>query len=57
MNDAQLMRRAKIVLWDEASMMNQWAFEADDRRLRDIRNCPDLPFGGIVFVLGGRVDL
>ena len=39
--DAQLIRRAKIVLWDEASMVNRWALEAVDPTLRDIRNCPD----------------
>ena len=49
---AELIRRTKIVIWDEAPMMKKDAFEALDRTFRDLMK-KELPFGGIVVVLGG----
>ena len=34
-------------------MINRLAFEAVDRTLRDITDCPHIPFGGLVVVFGG----
>ncbi|XP_057414959.1 uncharacterized protein LOC130709848 [Lotus japonicus] len=55
---AELLQRTSLIIWDEAPMVNRYAFEALDRTLRDImRSCdPDSinkPFGGKVIVLGG----
>ena len=50
---AELIRAASVVIWDEASMIHRHAFEAVDRSLRDVRNEPDAPFGGVVMVFGG----
>lgn len=46
------------MIWDEAPMINKWAFEAFDRTLKDINSSVDpdsstKPFGGKVVVLGG----
>ncbi|XP_016178392.1 uncharacterized protein LOC107620783 [Arachis ipaensis] len=55
---AELIRRASLIIWDEAPMMNKLAFEALDRTFRDIMSSKvastrDIPFGGKVIVLGG----
>jgi hypothetical protein len=47
-----LIRQTKLILWDEAPMINKLAFEAVDRTLRDLINKNE-PFGGIVFVMSG----
>ncbi|XP_057433563.1 uncharacterized protein LOC130726329 [Lotus japonicus] len=57
-NKAELLRHTSIIIWDEAPMVNKWAFEGLDRTLRDIMvvNNPEYsnkPFGGKVVVLGG----
>jgi len=49
---------AKLIIWDEAPMMNKLCFQAFDRTLRDIvratnQHNADKPFGGKVVVLGG----
>ncbi|XP_010468434.1 PREDICTED: ATP-dependent DNA helicase PIF2-like [Camelina sativa] len=49
---AELIREAKLIIWDEAPMMNKFCFETLDRSMRDIMKC-DKIFGGKVFVLGG----
>ena len=49
---AQLLRRAKVVLWDEAAMGNKHHLDALDRSLRDFMQ-NDEPFGGKIIVLGG----
>ena len=49
---AELIRVAKVIIWDEAPMMHRHVFEAVDRSLRDICD-RDRPFGGKVFVMGG----
>lgn len=50
---AEVLRRARIVVWDEAPMAPKEALEAVDVLLRDLMQLPDVPFGGKVFVLGG----
>ncbi|CAG8698277.1 3716_t:CDS:1, partial [Ambispora leptoticha] len=49
---ADLIRKAKVILWDEAPMMDRFAFEAVDRSFRDLMDVNE-PFGGKVMVLGG----
>jgi len=49
---AVLIRQTKLILWDEAPMINKLAFEAMDRTLRDLTDRNE-PFGGIVFVMSG----
>ena len=49
---AELIRRTKLIIWDEAPMAHKFAFEAVDRTFRDITRI-DKPFGGIIFILGG----
>ncbi|MCH86130.1 helicase-like protein, partial [Trifolium medium] len=50
---ADLIRRAKLIIWDEAPMMHRHCFEAVDRTLKDIMQKNRFPFGGKVVVLGG----
>ncbi|XP_071713690.1 uncharacterized protein [Rutidosis leptorrhynchoides] len=57
-NLAGLIRRAKLIIWDEAPMVNRLCVENLDRSLRDIcridnPNSMDTPFGGKVVVFGG----
>jgi len=33
---AELLQHTTLIIWDEAPMVNKWAFEALDRKLRDI---------------------
>jgi hypothetical protein len=49
---AELIRRATVVVWDEAPMVNRRAVEAFDRTLKDIMEV-DSPFGGNVVIFGG----
>ena len=49
---ARLLKRAKLLVWDEACMSSKYVTECVDRSLRDICSC-DLPFGGKVIVFGG----
>lgn len=49
---ADLLRRATLIIWDEAGAQHRAAIEAVDKSLRDIRGT-DLPFGGITALLGG----
>ncbi|XP_074305818.1 uncharacterized protein LOC141641040 [Silene latifolia] len=58
---AELIKRAKLIIWDEAPMVNRYCFEALDRSLRDIMRTspegdPEKPFGGKVVVFGGDFD-
>ncbi|XP_071719224.1 uncharacterized protein [Rutidosis leptorrhynchoides] len=53
-----LIRRAKLIIWDEAPMVNRICIETLDRSLRDIcrpinPNSMDTPFGGKIVVFGG----
>ncbi|CEM02443.1 unnamed protein product [Vitrella brassicaformis CCMP3155] len=49
---ADLLRKAKVIVWDEISMAHRKCIEAVDLMLQDIMEC-NLPFGGKVFVCAG----
>ncbi|KAI3900737.1 hypothetical protein MKW92_036312, partial [Papaver armeniacum] len=49
---ADLIRKANLIIWDEATMANRYAFEALDRTLRDVIKV-EKPFGGKILVFGG----
>ncbi|XP_075670204.1 ATP-dependent DNA helicase RRM3-like [Castanea sativa] len=49
---AELIRRATIIIWDEAPMVNRRALESLNRTFKDIMEV-NLPFGGKVLILGG----
>lgn len=49
---ADLIRRAKIILIDEVTMMDRFHLEMMDRTLRDII-AVDQPFGGKIIILSG----
>ncbi|XP_028093744.1 ATP-dependent DNA helicase PIF2-like [Camellia sinensis] len=49
---AELIRRATVIIWDEATMTNRYAFEALNRTLIDITGV-DYPFGGKIMMFGG----
>ncbi len=49
---ATLIRQTKLILWDEAPMINKLIFEAVDRTLRDLTDKNE-PFNDIVFVMSG----
>lgn len=54
----EVILKSKLIVWDEAPMMNKFSFEALDRSLRDIvrsldRSMSELSFGGKTVVLGG----
>jgi ATP-dependent DNA helicase PIF1 len=55
---AQLLRATSLIIWDEAPMINKYAFEAVNRCLKDIMKeidaeNGDLLFGGKTIVFGG----
>jgi hypothetical protein len=57
MKVAELVRKADLIIWDEALMMHRRAFEAVDRTLRDLMQLDDAQatdkiFGGKIVVLG-----
>ncbi|XP_022843247.1 uncharacterized protein LOC111366784 [Olea europaea var. sylvestris] len=49
----QLLQMKKLIMWDEAPMINRCAFETLDNMLKDITEC-ELSFGGNVVVFGGN---
>jgi hypothetical protein len=49
---AEMLRAAKLVIWDEAGNQSRYAFEAVDRLLQDVRSDNRL-FGGVSVVFGG----
>ena len=51
-NEEELIKVARIIIWDEAPMQHKYTFEAVDRTLRDLTQV-DKPFGGKVVVMGG----
>jgi len=51
-NHAKLLKRAKLIIWDEAPCMHAQQLDAIDECLRGLMGV-DKPFGGKVFVLGG----
>lgn len=55
---AELLRKTRLIIWDEAPMVHKHCFEALDKTLRDVlrfskSNSIDQPFGGKVIVFGG----
>ena len=50
---AKLVKRSKLFLIDEATMLNGYQLEALDRTLRDLMNKPDKPFGDKIIILAG----
>jgi hypothetical protein len=50
---AKLLRKAKLIVWDEAPMAYRYNLECLDRSLRDTCCKPHIPFGGKVVVLAG----
>ena len=57
-DNADLIRKAEIILWDEAPMAHRHAYEALDRSLRDIMKTVDpslsnMVFGGKIICFGG----
>ncbi|XP_043474034.1 uncharacterized protein LOC122506104 [Leptopilina heterotoma] len=49
---AELLRSAKIIIWDEITMAPKYALQAMESMLRDITKC-NKPFGGKVILLSG----
>ena len=49
---ADLIRETRLIVWDEAPMMNRLAFEAVHRHLQDICDNQNA-FGGKLVLLGG----
>ena len=49
---AQLLRTAKLIVWDEITMTPFYALDAVDRLMRALMN-KALPFGGKILLLGG----
>ncbi|XP_074282757.1 uncharacterized protein LOC141607301 [Silene latifolia] len=55
---AELLIRAKLIIWDEAPLTHRYCFEALDKSLKDVMRVLDVeifesPFGGKVVVFGG----
>jgi hypothetical protein len=58
MKVAELVRKADLIIWDEAPMMHRQTFEAVDRTLHDLMQLDDAQvtekiFVGKIVVLGG----
>uniref|UniRef100_A0A0M3IDC4 ATP-dependent DNA helicase n=1 Tax=Ascaris lumbricoides TaxID=6252 RepID=A0A0M3IDC4_ASCLU len=53
--DAEYLRSARLIIWDEAATQERYALEAVDRLLRDVfaSSHQNLPFGGHVMLFGG----
>ena len=52
---ADLIRRTKLIVWDEAPAQHRYCFEAVDRTFKDIRSSDEW-FGGITMVFGGTTS-
>jgi hypothetical protein len=52
-DSAEVLQKAKLIIWDEALAQHRHCAEAVDRTLRDIMQHPDSPFGGKMVVFGG----
>ncbi|CDY59563.1 BnaCnng35270D [Brassica napus] len=53
-DQADLVKAASLIIWDEAPMMSRHCFESLDRSMLDIcRDNENKPFGGKVVVFGG----
>jgi hypothetical protein len=51
--EARMIREATLLIWDEAAVHPEKLAQIVDMSCRDIRNNPDVPFGGLVVVWGG----
>ena len=51
--EAQILREASFLIWDESSMAHKDMLVCLDRLLRDIMGTADVPFGGKCLMLGG----
>ncbi|KAI9123214.1 hypothetical protein K1719_006103 [Acacia pycnantha] len=49
---ADLIKVTKLIIWDEAPMVQRFCIEAFDRTLKDIMHC-NKPFGGKAVLMGG----
>ncbi|XP_071920797.1 uncharacterized protein [Coffea arabica] len=49
---SQLIKAAKLIIWDEATMTKKYAIESFDKVLRDLLNSDQI-FGGKLIVFGG----
>jgi hypothetical protein len=47
------IKKASVIIWDEAPMQSRWSIEAVDRSLQDLMDKPGVPFGGKLMVFGG----
>jgi ATP-dependent DNA helicase PIF1 len=52
-NFAELLREAKLIVWDEAPTQHQHCAKVVDGTLRDIMQHPDSTFGGKMVVFEG----
>src|SRR6266540_596046 len=50
---ADLIRMAKLIIWDEALMVHRYIFEAVDRTFKDLTDNSDEPFRGKIIVMEG----
>ena len=50
---AELVRQATIFFIDEITMAHKHLVECIDRSFRDLRECPDKPFGGAIMIFSG----
>ena len=50
---ADLMKIVNAIIWDEVPMQDRLCQEAVDMSFRDIRDQPDVPFGGVTVIFGG----
>ncbi|KAF2878899.1 hypothetical protein ILUMI_27276 [Ignelater luminosus] len=51
-NQAKLLKEAKLIIWDEAAMLQKEAFECVDKLFKDLMKCNDKLFGSKVVVFG-----
>ncbi|KAH7713337.1 hypothetical protein AAVH_19340 [Aphelenchoides avenae] len=49
----QELKEAKVLIIDEAPMLLKYILVAVDQKLREIHLTPNVPFGGVVMLLGG----
>ena len=50
---AKLIQMSKLLMIDEATMLDKLQLEAMDRTLRDLMKMPEEPFGGKIVILAG----
>ena len=50
---AKVVRKAKLLMIDESTMMDSYMLKALDRSLKDIMDEQNIPFGGKILILSG----